>query len=234
MATVRPAAAFAPPGGDPPSLCLAAAQRASRATGVPLEVLQAISLTESGRRTEGRFAPWPWTLNIAGKGYFFQTRQEALARARSTLAGGQTSFDLGCFQVNFRWHGDAFASLDDMLDPDRNALYAARFLSGLYAETGNWSAAAGYYHSRTPAHADGYRQIFDRHLAQLGGGPLTAMAPSPSAPAPEIARTAMRIRENRFPFLQEGEAPRTMGSLVPATEARGGLLDTSARSLWGG
>ena len=65
-----PARAFAPAAGDAPSLCLAAAQKASRATGVPLEVLMAISLTESGRKADGRFSAWPWTLNIAGKGFF--------------------------------------------------------------------------------------------------------------------------------------------------------------------
>ena len=230
-----PARAFAPAAGDAPSLCLAAAQKASRATGVPLEVLMAISLTESGRKAEGRFSAWPWTLNIVGKGFFLPDRQAALDLARRTLDGGQTSFDLGCFQVNYRWHGAAFGSIDEMLDPESNALYAAQFLAGLHAESGDWSVAAGHYHSRTPEHAARYRQIFNRHFAALGGDALAALAaPDPAAAAPGIEPRAVRVRVNQFPLLQAGAPPLAMGSLVPVQPGRGGLFAGSARSLWGG
>lgn len=227
------ARAFAPSSGDVPSLCVAAAQRAARATGVPLQVLMAISLTESGRKAEGRFAPWPWTLNIAGKGFFLPDRQAALDLARRTLAGGQTSFDLGCFQVNYRWHNSAFESVEDMLDPDRNALYAAEFLAGLFAESGNWSVAAGHYHSRTPENASRYRQIFDRHFASLGGDPMSVMAAPDDDGMPAVTRSRAP-RDNQFPLLQAGGAPLAMGSLVPVQPGRGGLFAGAARSLWGG
>jgi soluble lytic murein transglycosylase-like protein len=70
--------------------------------------------------------------------------------SRGNHARGARSYDVGCFQINYRWHGQHFASLDQMFDPDANAAYAARFLSELYAEFGDWSRAAGAYHSRTP------------------------------------------------------------------------------------
>ncbi len=57
-----------------------------------------------------------------------------------------------------------------MFDPDTGADYAAQFLKSLYAERGNWSAAAGAYHSQTPARASVYRARFDRIIAGLGGG----------------------------------------------------------------
>ena len=216
----------ASPGG-PQSLCQGAAQRAAGLTGVPLRVLLAVSLTETGRKTEGAFTAWPWVLNIAGEGFWFDSREAALARARSTLATGQTSFDMGCFQINYRWHGDAFASLDDMIDPDRNALYAAQFLSELYAESGDWSVAVGHYHSRTPQFADRYRKMFQRHLASLGDGPLPQPAFVP-------LQTTVR-RPNQFPLLQAGGDPVSMGSLVPVRPGRGGLFDARpTRSLWGG
>ena len=58
-----------------------------------------------------------------------------------------------------------FASLADAFDPEENADYAARFLRQLYAETGNWTAAAGLYHSRTPLLAASYRQAVALRLA---------------------------------------------------------------------
>ncbi|WP_193140383.1 MULTISPECIES: lytic transglycosylase domain-containing protein [unclassified Meridianimarinicoccus] len=209
----------------PPDLCERAAHKAARTTGVPVQVLLAISLTETGRKQASGFGPWPWTLNIAGEGFFFDTPAAALARAERSLRSGQTSFDVGCFQVNYRWHGDAFASLAEMLEPDRNALYAAQFLAALFAESGDWTVAAGHYHSRTKVHADRYRKIFTRHLARLG--PLDHQAPLP-------ASDAMIARVNRFPLLQAGAPSATMGSLVPdVAVVRGGLFaDHDVRALW--
>jgi len=228
-----PCAAWAARGGDG-ALCEGAARRASAATGVPLPVLLAVALSESGRKTGGQFAPWPWVLNVEGVGAFYDTRDAALAAAQAAIASGRDSTDLGCFQVNFRWHGSAFASLADMLDPDRNAVYAARFLRELYAESGDWMTAAGHYHSRTPAHADRYRGVFRRHLAALGAGPLPAPGPMPDAP-PRVARAAPPERVNRFQLLQGGGAPVSMGSLVPDGPGLGGLFaDRPTRSLWGG
>ncbi|PWR04441.1 hypothetical protein DKT77_01385 [Meridianimarinicoccus roseus] len=225
-----PVAGQAAPGAAQ-GLCEQAARRAADATGVPLPVLLAVSLTESGRKTGARFGPWPWVLNIAGTGAFFDTRAAALARAQATLARGETSFDMGCFQINYRWHGDAFTSLDQMLDPGANAMYAARFLRELFAETGDWSVAAGHYHSRTPVHADRYRKVFHRHLAALGTGPLPS---APLAALPAQAPAATR-GPNLFPLLQPGGAPVSMGSLVPTRPAGSGLFDGRAgRSMWGG
>ena len=60
-------------------------------------------------------------------------------------------------QINYRWHGHAFPSLDDMFDPEWTATYAAQFLRTLYEERGSWSEAAGAYHSLTPEKAQIYR-----------------------------------------------------------------------------
>ena len=30
---------------------------------------------------------------------------------------GQPSFDVGCFQLNYKWHGEHFASIDQMFEP---------------------------------------------------------------------------------------------------------------------
>lgn len=158
------------------AICDQALQIASRRTGVPAAVLKAITLTETGRKLEGAFRPWPWTVNMEGVGKWFATRQEALDYVKQNYDRGARSFDVGCFQLNYRWHGQNFASIEAMFDPVENAAYAGRFLTDLYAESGSWSVSAGAYHSRTRQYALRYRGIFDRHLARLTG---TEVPPDP-------------------------------------------------------
>lgn len=189
------------------SLCYDAASAAAEATGVPVEVLVAIAQTETGRQSGDTVRPWPWTVNVAGSGAWFDTRAEAAAHAAAALSAGQTSFDLGCFQLNHRWHGEAFSGIDAMLDPDANALHAARFLARLFAETGDWSLAAGAYHSRTPELARRYRDRFDRFLAAAPTGDAAA--------AGRLVQIADDPRPNGFPLMQQRDGVRSPGSLVP-------------------
>ena len=128
--------------GDPSAICERAIVEGARRSGVPESVLHAISLTETGRPDGGRLRPWPWAVNREGQGYWFKTRDEALAFARASLAAGRPSFDVSCFQINYRHHGHNFPSLEAMFDPDTAADYAALFLRGLYSELGSWSSAA--------------------------------------------------------------------------------------------
>lgn len=191
---------------DPSDLCLQAARRAASETGVPYPVLLAISQTETGRARDGETRPWPWTVNMEGAGHWFDSREAALAFVARHHAAGARSYDLGCFQINYRWHGSAFADRAAMIDPLKNARYAARFLSDLHAETGDWSRAAGHYHSRTKVHADRYRTRFDRFLAAAQSAPAPGTPTPPREPAPA---------PNSFPLLQARGGLRAPGSLVP-------------------
>lgn len=216
-----PPAARAEAARDPSVLCDDVAVLAARETGVPLSVLKAISLNESGRKRGGSFRPWPWTVNMEGKGLWFDDYAEAKAYVDKEFARGARSFDVGCFQINYKWHGEAFASIEQMFDPLTNALYAARFLSDLHAELGNWGRAAGAYHSRTKEHADRYQARFERLRAPLIAAdgsdipeiPDIVLAANGGAAAP--AGAAMRL--NTFPLLQTGGIAR-LGSLVPLGE----------------
>ncbi len=156
---------------DVSAICDRAGSYAAAKTGVPLAVMRAITLTETGTRIEGQYRPWPWTVNMEGKGIWFNAPDEALAYVNKHFTRGARSFDVGCFQINYRWHGKAFSSVEDMFDPRKNALYAAQFLRSLYQETGSWSKSAGAYHSRTPKFANRYRARFDRIIARLTGQP---------------------------------------------------------------
>lgn len=172
-------------------VCDRAALRAAAETTVPAPVLLAIARVEAGRKVDGRFTPWPWTTNEGGEGRFFPSAEAALDHVRAAVAAGGQNIDLGCFQINLRWHGDQFASLDAMIDPEANARYAARFLEQLYAEFGNWDGAVGAYHSRQDAAASAY---VTKVLAQIDG----------AEPAPVADPAGAAPRANGFPLLQPG------------------------------
>lgn len=132
------------------SLCLAAAEKASADYGVNLNLLQTISAVESGQWNEmhNAYIAWPWTVNAKGKGYYFKTREEAVAAAKKFIAQGITSIDVGCMQVNMKYHGKAFSSIEEAMDPESNMNYSAKFLRSLYKRNGkNWKTAAKRYHS---------------------------------------------------------------------------------------
>lgn len=209
------------------TVCDRAAAGAAEKTGVPVLVLQTITRTETGRKKNGTFAPWPWTVNVAGEGFWFDSNSQAQTFAFQHFKKGVRSFDVGCFQLNFRWHGAAFASLENMFDPQKNALYAAKFLLKLYQETGSWSLAAGAYHSRTPELSKRYRARFDRQFSQLS----ETAPPIPISAGIEVVKQG--VRRNSFPLLLEGNKSgvsmgslvplnaQTLRPLVPATEDRG-------------
>lgn len=200
VASTKPS--LAAPGVETAALCDQAAQRAARAEGVPLQVLRAVARVETGRTVDGALHPWPWTVNREGQGYWFASANEAKSYVFNIFKSGVRSFDVGCFQINYHWHGQAFRSIDAMFDPDENATYAAQFLSELYAELGSWPAAAGAYHSRTEHLAASYSNRFQAVLAQLDDGP-TAIDPFTTSASPLFPRSSE-------PF------PRAaLGSLVP-------------------
>lgn len=202
---------------DPAQLCDRAANRAARTAGVPLDILLAVARVETGRDLGRGLQPWPWTVNVGGDGTFYDDAGLALAQAVQVLEAGTENFDVGCFQLNYRWHGGAFPSLEAMFDPDTNALYAANFLLTLYQSTGSWAQAIGQYHSQTGELAETYLSKVD---ALLGGG--LAMEPG----APQLASDDPDLpflRENNFPLLLAGASGQG-GSLVPQTPSRGSLF----------
>lgn len=191
-------------------LCDAAAQVAARDTGVPLSVLRAVTRTETGRDSGGALTPWPWTVNMEGQGVWFESLDKAKAYVFRHFKSGARSFDVGCFQINYRWHSAGFRSIDEMFDPLANARYAAHFLKDLYTETGNWTKAAGAYHSRTAVHARRYEARFSEiHAA------LDAERGSETVPLRKAAG------ENQFPLLRSGSASGGFGSLMPQGQGSG-------------
>jgi len=152
------------------SLCLAAAAKAGEEFGVSYDLLQTISAVESGKWSDlhNTYIAWPWTVNVAGKGYYFESKEEAVAAVKKFLAQGRKSIDVGCMQINLKYHGDAFSSIEDAFDPEQNVKYSAKFLRSLYARHGgDWAKAARRYHSARVKDGDLYAnrllKRFDRY-----------------------------------------------------------------------
>ena len=140
--------------------CEAIAARLGAAAGLPDGLLPAISRIESGRSGKGGTKAWPWTLNTGGQGHYFESSTDALAFLQTFLAKGQRNVDIGCMQINYRWHGERFASLAAMMDPEQNIVYAIEFLKTLRAQSGSWSAAVQRYHSNDPDRGTAYHAKF--------------------------------------------------------------------------
>jgi soluble lytic murein transglycosylase-like protein len=117
--------------------------RAAQTRGIPLGVLYAVGLTETGRGDSLR----PNALNIDGKAVYDIDRSQALRRFHAARAAGAKLVDVGCMQINYHYHGRHFASVEDMLEPSKNVDYAARFLQDLRAREGNWTLAVARYHA---------------------------------------------------------------------------------------
>jgi soluble lytic murein transglycosylase-like protein len=116
---------------------------AAVAEGVPLGILYAVGLTETGRK--GSLSPY--ALNIEGRTVFASSERQAILEFKKAKASGKKLIDLGCMQINHHYHGGKFGSVAAMLDPHDNVRYAARFLKELKAQEGSWTMAVARYHA---------------------------------------------------------------------------------------
>ncbi|MCB1541299.1 MAG: transglycosylase SLT domain-containing protein [Rhodoblastus sp.] len=117
--------------------------RASARFQVPLGVLYAVALTETGRRDGLK----PLALNIEGASHYPRDLTEALRIIREAQRSNVTLIDVGCMQINMKFHRERFVSLAEMFDPRRNVEYGASYLRTLYAREANWTRAVARYHA---------------------------------------------------------------------------------------
>lgn len=144
------------------SVCVREILQAQTRYNIPDNILLGIGLQEAGTRVNKQLTVWPWAINAEGKGRLHNTKASAIVWVARQLDGGMRSIDIGCMQINLRWHPNAFTSLTEGFDPKVNVDYAARLLIMHYKETGNWRKAAGRYHSKTPEK----QQIYLKSLTQ--------------------------------------------------------------------
>ncbi len=137
---------------------------------VPAESLYALAMVESTRKTAWGSKPWPWTINVAGKGYHYDTREEAMVALLGFVQRWPLKrIDVGVAQVNLGWNGHFFPSICDAFDPRLNLRAAAQILRACYdARPGSWVRAAGCYHHPAGGQlAANYMAIVRRKLSQI-------------------------------------------------------------------
>lgn len=130
-------------------------------TNVPPEVLWSVARAESNLPNRG---PWPWSLNIEGKSYYFKTHRNMIKFIEKRIKNKnytRVSIDVGCMQINSFYHGHKFTDIYEMTNIYKNMLVGARYLRHLYEikkrqfknkslpENRLWGYAVGDYHSKT-------------------------------------------------------------------------------------
>nr|WP_217482760.1 lytic transglycosylase domain-containing protein [Sulfitobacter maritimus] len=194
--------------GGPEGVCIREILAAQTRHGIPDNLLLAIGLQEAGTRRNGHFTVWPYAVNAAGEGRLFDNRNAALNWVAERQASGIRSIDVGCMQINMRWHPDAFDSVTEGFDPRVNVDYAARFLKRLHRRTGSWMQAAGSYHSFEPEFRDTYLDRLQKNISAANARLPEFQALASASPA----------------------APRPR---KPATRPEGGYDRLAARATWG-
>ncbi len=124
-------------------LCEREMARAARDENIPLGVLYSVGLTETGQHGHLQ----PYALNIDGAGIVASSLPEALMLFRKARDQGAKFIDIGCMQINHRWHASHFESLEAMFDVRRNVFYAAHFLKELRARETSWTLAVARYNA---------------------------------------------------------------------------------------
>jgi soluble lytic murein transglycosylase-like protein len=115
---------------------------------IPFGLLSAIAKVESNIKE--------FAVNVGGKATYATSLAEAVSVANAQINVGKQNIDLGVMQLNYRWHGNQFSSLEEMLTPKKNIAYAAGLLSSLYKQHGNWQLAIRHYHSANPKYSSKY------------------------------------------------------------------------------
>ena len=141
-------------------------RRVAQQAGVPATVLYAVAQTESGVRLQQHIRPWPWTLNVAGRGYRYATRADACRALQQFLhTTSPRRIDVGLGQINLGWNRRFFASPCDALAPYTSLRVAARLLRQHFERWQSWEEAVGRYHRPAGGKpAQRYRRDVFRHL----------------------------------------------------------------------
>lgn len=126
---------------------------------VPKELAMAIARHESGMK--------PLCINVAGKDYQPQSREEAIKIIREAQARNK-SYDVGLMQINSQWLKRWNLDPVDLLEPETNIRIGVQLLREEIERHGlNWRAI-GKYHSPNPVRGSYYAGMVTR---QIKGNP---------------------------------------------------------------
>lgn len=156
---------------DNADMCRLAIDEVEEEFNIKKNLLHTIASVESGKfvKSRNQRVAWPWTVHASGKGYYFNSKEEAVNAVRDLQAQGMRNIDVGCMQINLRYHGDNFSSLEDAFDPKKNVSYSASFLKRLYKKNASWEKTAMQYHSKNVKNGTKYKARLEKHFAKYIG-----------------------------------------------------------------
>ncbi len=131
-------------------LCQNTIENIELQTDIPNGLLLGIGKAEALRKINNKFIIWPWTINHAGKSMFFDTKKQMKNYVFKNLKRNDFNIDVGCMQINIKWHKNNFKNISDMFEVNPNISYAASFLQQLKNKHGSWDNAIKHYHSSDP------------------------------------------------------------------------------------
>ncbi len=211
---------------DDTLLCLKEAVRLEKRERIRPNLLSAIALVESGRyfKQYPTGIPWPWTVTAEGKGTFYDSKEEALAAVRALMEKGVENIDVGCMQINLKYHPDAFDSLEDAFSPSKNVAYAADFLKRNYQETKSWGEAATRYHSRNVRKAFKYEDKLLETWNRLTkyGNPA---APNRTASVKDASKEAVDKINQKVKKIKQKTQKKTVETVKPGSEEARKMAD---------
>jgi hypothetical protein len=183
--------------------------------GIPQPLLLAIARVESNL--------YPWTLNIEGRSFRFDSKEEALLKAQEARVAGR-SFDVGLMQVNDWWLRKYGLPLEAALDPLTNIYIGGWILKQeLDRHGGDLRAAVGAYHSPKPARAERYAKLV---FGAVQDGPLHQVAPRPEptvskkntppseCPQPEPSPAAVMLIVSKHKTLAQSQSLKASATAI--------------------
>ena len=135
---------------DKLKLCENTIESVELQTDIPKGLLLGIGKAEAIRKINNKYIIWPWTINHAGKSLFFDYKEQMKNYVFKNLKRKDFNIDVGCMQINIKWHKNNFKKISDMFEVTPNISYAASFLKQLKNKHGSWDKAIKHYHSSDP------------------------------------------------------------------------------------
>jgi hypothetical protein len=164
--------------------CTSAIDMAEREYAIPPRLLLAIAITESG--VNG--IPYPWTVHVAGRAFYAPSQAAATRYLRDKKGKLRTNAFAGCMQLSVRYHRANFDAPEQMLNPESNVDYAARFLASLKADYETWAAAILRYYGGKPRASEAYLCRVWRTLGLLEPASLRLIETTRCGAVPDAAQ----------------------------------------------
>ena len=184
--------------------CIKSAKKYEKIYQLPENLLVSVALTESGKRLKGGdFVAWPWTINIKGKGKFFESKDLVLKYVENYLKKGKKNIDMGCMQVNYMYHPKAFDNLSLAFDPETNVKWSANLIKNLYEKYGSYREAVGYYHSYRTSKKNKYSSKVFRTWKDLNKNNIYAHLNADPEKIVQLASTEENLKIKKVKLSEE-------------------------------